>query len=73
MADEVVSHAFSHGFHPQHNQRLLPIGLKRSADLMATPSATATKQRSSASTAATALTRRWISAPSPASTTRWKT
>jgi truncated hemoglobin YjbI len=22
MADEVVSHAFSHGFHPQHNQRL---------------------------------------------------
>src|SRR6187200_876928 len=22
MADEVVSHAFSHGFHPQHSQRL---------------------------------------------------
>ncbi|MFL6044571.1 MAG: group II truncated hemoglobin [Propionibacteriaceae bacterium] len=22
MADEVVSHAFSHGFHPDHNQRL---------------------------------------------------
>jgi hemoglobin len=22
MADEVVSHAFSHGFHPKHNQRL---------------------------------------------------
>jgi hemoglobin len=22
MADEIVSHAFSHGFHPQHNQRL---------------------------------------------------
>jgi len=22
MADEVVSHAFSHGFHPAHNQRL---------------------------------------------------
>jgi hemoglobin len=22
MADEVVSHAFSHGFHPQHQQRL---------------------------------------------------
>ena len=22
MADEVVSHAFSHGFHPQHTQRL---------------------------------------------------
>jgi hemoglobin len=22
MADEVVSHAFSHGFHPQHDQRL---------------------------------------------------
>jgi len=22
LADEVVSHAFSHGFHPQHNQRL---------------------------------------------------
>ncbi len=22
MADEVVSHAFSHGFHPQHGQRL---------------------------------------------------
>ena len=22
MADEVVSHAFSHGFHPEHNQRL---------------------------------------------------
>jgi hemoglobin len=22
MADEIVSHAFSHGFHPQHNQHL---------------------------------------------------
>jgi len=22
MADEVVAHAFSHGFHPQHTQRL---------------------------------------------------
>jgi hemoglobin len=22
MADEVVSHAFSHGFHPEHNERL---------------------------------------------------
>jgi hemoglobin len=22
MADEIVSHAFSHGFHPQHDQRL---------------------------------------------------
>jgi hemoglobin len=22
MADEIVSHAFSHGFHPQHQQRL---------------------------------------------------
>jgi truncated hemoglobin YjbI len=22
MADEVVSHAFSHGFHPQHSERL---------------------------------------------------
>src|SRR5690242_434616 len=22
MADEIVSHAFSHGFHPQHNTRL---------------------------------------------------
>ncbi|GIG62658.1 oxidoreductase [Longispora fulva] len=22
MADEVVSHAFSHGFHPRHNERL---------------------------------------------------
>ena len=22
MADEIVSHAFSHGFHPQHTERL---------------------------------------------------
>jgi len=22
MADEVVGHAFSHGFHPEHSQRL---------------------------------------------------
>ncbi|MGA8361862.1 MAG: oxidoreductase, partial [Candidatus Dormiibacterota bacterium] len=22
MADEVVSHAFSHGFHPEHSERL---------------------------------------------------
>jgi hemoglobin len=22
MVDEVVSHAFSHGFHPEHSQRL---------------------------------------------------
>jgi hemoglobin len=22
MADEIVAHAFSHGFHPQHSERL---------------------------------------------------
>ena len=31
MADEVVSHAFSHGFHPDHTRRLandVPDGLR---------------------------------------------
>jgi hemoglobin len=26
MADEIVSHAFSHGFHPQHSERLAAYG-----------------------------------------------
>jgi hypothetical protein len=30
MADDVVSHAFSHGFHPQHTERLgVPLAEQR--------------------------------------------
>ena len=30
LADEVVCHAFSHGFHPEHSQRLATIGERHS-------------------------------------------
>ena len=39
MADDVVSHAFSHGFHPEHSQRLAAIGERHS---VARPGSTGT-------------------------------
>ena len=71
MADEVVSHAFSHGFHPQHTERLAAYwaeALGGPIDLLG--DGTATRPRWSGCTAATASTRRWTVARSPASTTR---
>ena len=40
MADEVVSHAFSHGFHPEHSQRLAAYwaGVPRRPDAVFTDS-----------------------------------
>jgi len=68
MDDEVVSHAFSHGFHPEHSERLAAYWAEALGGPLPTPSATATKQQSSASIAATAPTRKWTSARSRAST-----
>ena len=74
MADEVVSHAFRHGFHPEHTERLAAYW----AEALGGPSgllghATATRRRSFACTAATANTTRWTGARSPASTRRLPT
>ena len=74
MADEVVSHAFSHGFHPQHTERLAAYwaeALGGPADVLRR--ATATRPRSCGCTAATARTRRWTGGRSPASTRPWST
>src|SRR5215471_7387101 len=67
MADEVVSHAFSHGFHPQHVERLAT----HWAEALGGPStyceSYGDETASSGSTAATGCTTRWIAAPSLAS------
>ena len=64
MADEVVSHAFSHGFHPEHTERLTPTGRKPSAARRSIPPNLATRPASCACTAATGRTRTWIAARS---------
>jgi hypothetical protein len=73
MADEVVAHAFSHGFKPDHTERLAAIGRKRLAARLYIPILMATKPPSSSYTAAMASTRKWIAVPLPASTRLWMT
>ena len=58
LADEVVSHAFGHGFDPHHTQRLAAYWGSHWVGRRSTPVGTATKRPWCASTAATASTMR---------------
>ena len=53
MADEIVSHAFSHGFHPQHTERLAAYWAEALGGPPATRRSSATRAPSCACTAAT--------------------
>ena len=54
LADEVVSHAFRHGFEPDHTQRLAAYWAEALGGPRPTRACTATSRRSSGSTAAMA-------------------
>jgi hemoglobin len=68
MADDVVGHAFSHGFHPQHVERLAAYW----AEALGGPSAYSDSYGDETTvvkmhTVATASTTKWIAARLPAS------
>jgi truncated hemoglobin YjbI len=71
MADEMVSHAFSHGFHPQHSQRLGAYW----AEALGGPASYSGSYGDETSVvrihSAMARTRRWTAGRSPASTGPW--
>src|SRR6185437_5718858 len=71
MADEEVSHAFSHGYRPDHSERLAAYWAEALGGPPLYSDAYATRPRWCGSTAATARTRRWTGARSPASTRPW--
>lgn len=73
LADEVVSHAFSQGFHPDHIQRLATYWAEVSAVPSTIRVGTATKPPSSGCTAATVDMRTWAVEPSPVSPWRCQT
>ena len=73
MADEVVSHAFSHGFHPQHSGRLAAYWAEALGGPAAFSGQYGTRRLLFAFTAATARTKRWTAGLSPASTGHWRT
>jgi hemoglobin len=68
MADEVVSHAFSHGFHPQHSERLAAYWVEALGGPHTYSERYGDETTVVRITAATARTKRWTSARSPAST-----
>ena len=65
MADEIVAHAFSHGFHPRHTERLAAYW----GEAWGGP--TTYSQRYGSQSSVTARTRRWTVAPLSASTAHW--
>src|SRR5436305_14526888 len=70
MADEVVAHAFSHGFHPQHVERLAAYWAEALGVPALIPTPMATRPSSSGCTAATESTTKWIAARLSALTRR---
>src|SRR5436853_1989378 len=72
MADEIVSHAFSHGFHPQHSERLAAYWAEALGGPTTYSGTYGERRRSCGSTVATARTRRWTAGRSPASSRRWE-
>ena len=62
MADEVVSHAFSHGYRPDHSERLAAYWAEALGGPAAYTAPTVTRPRWSGYTAGMARTRRWTSA-----------
>src|SRR6516162_2591107 len=72
LEDEVVGHAFSHGYHPQHTERLARTGRRHWVGQRPTPTSTVMRPLSCGFTAATVRTRRWTSGRSLVSIRRWK-
>ena len=72
LEDEVVGHAFSHGYHPQHTERLARTGRRHWVGQRPTPTSTVMRPLSCGFTAATVRTRRWTSGRSFVSIRRWK-
>src|SRR6516225_208991 len=71
MADDVVSHAFSHGFHPQHTERLAAYWAEALGGPAVYSDNLEMRPRSSGFTAAMGRTWRWTSERSRASIRRW--
>jgi Truncated hemoglobins len=71
LEDEVVSHAFSHGYHPQHTERLAAYWAEALGGPTTTPTSTVMRPLSSGFTAATGRTRRWTSGRSLVSIRRY--
>src|ERR1700722_3322523 len=71
MADDVVGHAFSHGFHPQHVERLAAYWAEALGGPRPYSDSMVTRPPSSRCTAATGSTPKWIAVPLPASTRPW--
>jgi len=67
LEDEVVSHAFSHGFHPQHTERLAAYWAEALVGQQRTPISTVMRRPSCGLTVATGRTRRWTSGQLPVS------
>ena len=72
LADPIVGHAFSHGFHPQHSERLYAAYWAEAApaDHPTTPQRWAMSRLWFECTRETASTRRWTSEHKPASRRR---
>jgi hypothetical protein len=71
MADEIVSHAFRHGVHPQHSVRLAAYWAEALGGPTTYSDNYGDETSVGGSTAATAHTRRWTAERSPASTEPW--
>src|SRR5947207_11547727 len=72
MGDEIVSHAFSHGFHPQHSQRFAAYW----AEALGGPTTYSGTYGDETSVvrihSGNGRTRRWTAGRSPASSRHWK-
>jgi len=71
MADDVVAHAFSHGFHPQHVERLAAYWAEALGGPTTYSIPMVTRPPSSRCTAGTESTMKWIAVRLPASTRLW--
>ena len=65
MADEAVSHAFSHGYHPQHTERLAAYWAEALGGPPSYSDACGDETSVVRMHSGTAHTRRWTGAPSP--------
>src|SRR5450759_3102184 len=72
MADEVVSHAFSHGFHPEHTQRFAAYWAEALGGPTTYSDSMATRPQWCGCIAARARTRRWTVGRLPASIRHWQ-
>jgi hemoglobin len=78
MADEIVSHAFSHGYHPQHRERLAAYwaealgGPTTYSDSYGDETSVVRIHSGNGPHEETVHTRRWTTGRSPVSTKPWR-